>query len=201
MSRRGTRSSRFTLGPRRRVRPTGNRLMDIPRRRLGWTVVAGRARARTATAIGRRVSPSAEHLVRGGTGILLQMPAATFTIPITISNIGGVRSWRPGRVTETGRRRTLGGVVRVRWHSRGVAAWNRRSGRRWGPNLAGRGKVGVMTMGRMPVTTIQERRLGHRLMQRDVRMPVGRRSAAGRIQRWGITAVSGRAIDIHRCKP
>jgi hypothetical protein len=53
-------------------------------------------------------------------GILLQMPAAAFTIPFTIlassvsiGNLRGISSWRPRRVAEAGWRWTLGGVIRI----------------------------------------------------------------------------------------
>lgn len=59
----------------------------------------------------------------------------------------------------------------------------------------------VIVTVRMPVATIWEGRLGHRLMQQDIRMSASRGPAAGGIQRRGITVVSGRTVDIHWREP
>lgn len=82
-------------------------------------------------------------------------------------------------MTEARWRRTLGRVVRVRRHSRGVGTWHRGSRCRWRSD-GSRGKVVVMVV-RVSVATVREGRLGHRLMQQDIRMPVGRWHATGGI--------------------
>ena len=59
------------------------------------------------------------------------MPAAAFTLPISIvtsdfsiDKLPRIRSWRSRGMTETRRRRTLGGMIGVRRCSRSVAAWD-----------------------------------------------------------------------------
>jgi hypothetical protein len=92
--------------------------MNIPRRWLRGAVVASRTRARAMTTIRRGVTPSSEHLVRRRSRIL--MPAAAFTLPISIvtsdfsiDKLPRIRPWRSRGVTETRRRRTLGGMIGV----------------------------------------------------------------------------------------
>lgn len=158
-------------------------------------------------AIRRRVGSGSKHLM-GRSRILLQLPAAPFTVPISIftsvvsvGNLRGISSWRPRRVAEAGGRRTLGRMARVRGHSRGVTSWDRggRCRRRSDLSRGGR-EVWIMAMG-MPITTIRRRGLRYRLVQQDARMPTSRRPAAGGIQRRRITVVSRRTIDIHGRKP
>jgi hypothetical protein len=72
------------------------------------------------TAVGRGVSASSKHLMRGRSRILLQMSATALTVPISvvasaisITNLRRIRSRGPGGVTKSRGRRALGRMIRV----------------------------------------------------------------------------------------